>query len=366
MQKFKFEYRITLLYLLIGSLWILLSDKILELDATASAARISDLQTIKGWFYVSATAMMLFFFVRKHLRKLRATEAELEKHRMHLAALVEKRTASLDDAIHQLKEANQQLIVQNEVNESQNQELKKALNEVRSTQVQLAQADRMAAIGILTSGIAQEIQSPLKSIDQNAALILQFIAQKECRHSDVPQWIQQIKKSTKHISTVVSGMHQLSSGQFNSHETCEIHTILDNCLAILHYHLSDRIKIEKRYSDSALQVAGNPGQLHQAFISIMINAVQAITGEGVISIATNNKDTSCCVSIADNGCGIAGDALIHVTDPFFTTKEPGKGSGLGLSITYTLIKNHGGDMKIQSTQGKGTTVRITLPLIKQE
>lgn len=365
MQKVKFEYRIALLYLIIGSLWILLSDKILELDENASAASISDLQTVKGWFYVTATALLLFIFVRKHLGKLRATETELEKHRLHLADLVNEKTAKLDSAIEQLKNANEQLLEQNKVIDQQNKDLKNALDEVRSTQAQLAHADRMAAIGILTSGIAQEIKEPLKVIDENAGFILQFLNQQNCIHTEVSHSIETIQKGTHQISTVVSGMNQLSSGQYTSHETCELHTILDNCLAILHYHLSGRIKVEKSYTDEQLLITGNPGQLHQAFISIMINAVQAISGSGTIHIYTHKDDFRSYIQIQDTGCGIDELNLAHVTDPFFTTKEPGKGSGLGLSITYTIIKNHGGDLVLESTKGEGTNVRITLPLINR-
>lgn len=365
MQKIRFEYRISLLYLLIGALWILLSDKILELDPDASATSISNLQTIKGWFYVVATAVLLFIFVTRHLNTLRATEAELEKHRTHLAELVNEKTAELDSAIIQLQAINKQLLTQNEVIDNRNKELKNALNEVRSTQVQLAQTDRMAAIGILTSGIAQEIQAPLRTIEKSADSILQ-LSQQLCDNEQLPEWIEQIQKGTHQISKIVSGMNQLSSDHFSNHETCDIHTILDNCLAILNYHLTNRIKVEKMYVDDLLHVTGNPGQLHQAFISIMINAVQAINGEGTINVKTRTEGNKCLVTISDTGCGIDERNLAHVTDPFFTTKEPGKGSGLGLSITYTILKNHGGDLTLISEKGEGTTVNTTLPLIKKE
>jgi signal transduction histidine kinase len=366
MYKLKFEYRITLLYLAIGALWILLSDKVLELDADASAASISLLQTVKGWFYVTATALILFSFIKKHLGKLRSTEAELEKHRMHLAELVDEKTKDLDEAVVKLQNVNQQLTDQNKLIDKQNQDLLNALNEVRSTQVQLAQADRMAAIGILTTGISHELQTPLKAIEENTNEMLEKIRRENYDISDLPIMVETVKKSTQRISTVLSGMMQLSSSSYSSHEKCELHTIIDNCMAILNYHLTDRIRIEKNYNNEPIYISGNPGQLHQAIISIMINAVQAIKSEGVISFTTTVDQQQAFVSIADNGCGIDDCNLPHVTDPFFTTKDPGKGSGLGLSITYTIIKNHGGKLKIDSNKSKGTTVHISLPIIIQE
>lgn len=366
MNRLKFEYRITLLYLAIGALWILLSDKVLQLDADASTASISLWQTVKGWFYVTATALVLFFFIKKHLGKLRSTEAELEKHRLHLADLVDEKTKDLDEAVVQLQKMNQQLTDQNTLIDTQNQELKNALNEVRSTQVQLAQADRMAALGILTSGISHELRIPLKTIDDKANELLAEMKREHSECADLPLMLETIKKSTHRISTVLSGMMQLSSSSYSAQEKCEIHTIIDNCMAILNYHLTDRIRIKKEYTDEPLYVSGNPGQLHQAFISILINSVQAIQHEGVIRVRTLADQQHAIVSIADNGCGIEDCNLPHVTDPFFSTKEPGKGSGLGLSITYTILKNHGGNMKIESEKRNGTIVHIKLPLIIQE
>lgn len=366
MYKLKFEYRITLLYLAIGALWILLSDKVLELDADASAASISLLQTAKGWFYVTATALILFSFIKKHLGKLRTTEAELEKHRLHLAELVDEKTKDLDEAVVELQHVNQQLTDQNKLIDKQNKDLLNALNEVRSTQVQLAQADRMAAIGILTTGISHELQTPLKDIEDYSNKMLLTLQNEKCEIPELPVLVESVKKSSHQISIVLSGMMQLSSSSYSSHEKCELHTIIDNCLAILNYHLTDRIRIKKAYYNEPIYISGNPGQLHQAIISIMINAVQAIKNDGEISFTTTVDQQQAIISIADNGSGIDDYNLPHVTDPFFTTKEPGKGSGLGLSITYTIIKNHGGELKLESHKNKGTKVLISLPIIIQE
>lgn len=366
MTKLKFEYRISLAYLLIGSTWILLSDKVIALGPNASAESISLMQTIKGWFYVITTSLILLFFVRKHLGRLRTAEAELEKHKNHLTEMVQDKTRELDAAIIQLQSTNQLLNSRNELIDQQNRDLSKAFNELRSTQAQLAQTDRMMAVGILTTGIAHELNTPLRAIESGAILIEQKLAEESIIKTDITDQLETITQQTKRIATIVSGMSQLSGSSHSSFEKCRMHEIIDNCLAILNYHITGRINIETDYCGDELLVLGNPGQLHQALISILINAVQAIDKEGTISIQTAVKDEDICICISDTGCGIDESNLAHVMDPFYTTKEPGKGTGLGLSISFTILKNHQGNLKIESNLNKGTTVIITLPLLIQE
>lgn len=363
MHKMKFEYRISLAYFLIALAWIYFSDMFLEIDPKASAERISHLQTIKGGFYVIATSLMLLLFIRKHLGRLRSAEAELERHRLHLTEMVKEKTRELDDAIEKLRESNQLLTRQNEVNDLQNIELKAALNEVRSTQAQLAQSDRMTAIGVLTSGLSSEIGNPLHNIENGLHQIATFLKNSKIENSEIEHLAFTLQTNIHKISKAVSGINQLSSSNFSCNEKCDIHAILDNCLAILNYHLTGKIKVEKDYLDELLLVKGNTGQLHQAFISILINAVQAIQHTGIIRISTDLKDNKLLVQIADTGCGIEQQHLPHVTDPFFTTRDNGQSSGLGLSISYTIIKNHEGDITISSEPGQGTQVTISLPII---
>ena len=116
------------------------------------------------------------------------------------------------------------------------------------------------------------------------------------------------------------------------------------------------------YENDVELVTCNEGQLHQAILNILTNAIHSIEYKGTITIRTNKVKNKVKIYFTDDGCGISKENLKKVTDPFYTTKEPGKGTGLGLSITQTIIKDHGGKLEFESEVGTGTTVTITLPL----
>ena len=116
------------------------------------------------------------------------------------------------------------------------------------------------------------------------------------------------------------------------------------------------------YHNGPLHVLCNEGQLHQAFLNILLNSVQAIEGSGIIDLTTSATPKKVRIVIRDNGKGISPENLNKITDPFFTTKEPGQGTGLGLSIVQTIIHEHKGKVDFESVEGEGTSVTITLPL----
>ena len=124
----------------------------------------------------------------------------------------------------------------------------------------------------------------------------------------------------------------------------------------------NRIEINKEYYQTEALAHCNEGQIHQAFLNIIVNAIHAIENKGTIIIKTRKEDNCISIYFTDNGCGISKQHLAKITDPFFTTKDPGKGTGLGLSITYNIITEHNGTLEFESEFGKGTTAKIKLPI----
>ncbi|MBZ9628837.1 GHKL domain-containing protein [Psychroflexus sp. CAK1W] len=335
MKVNRFEHKITILYTLIGGLWILFSDKILY-SLIIDKAKLSDYQTYKGWFYVIITAIMLFFFIRRHLKKQRDSKIVLREHQNQLEDLVKVRTELLELNIKRLKE----------------------------TQAHLVQTEKMASLGILTAGVAHEINNPLNYIMGSYVGLLRHY--KENTFSDYPEQvgklIEAMKTGIDRSSAIVQGLNQFSRKSDSYDEDCNVNEIVENSLIMLHNLIKSQISIEKDYNDSDIIIKGNVGNLHQVFINILGNAIQAIKSEkGTISIKTEEKESEVLITIADTGVGIPKKDLKKVTDPFFTTKAPGEGTGLGLSITYNIINEHKGKLEFESEVGKGTTVRIVLP-----
>lgn len=131
---------------------------------------------------------------------------------------------------------------------------------------------------------------------------------------------------------------------------------------MLQNQIKNRIEVIKDFKDSSLMINCNEGRLHQVFLNILANAIQAIVDSGTITISTEIIDNSIVVKISDTGCGIHPDLISKITDPFFTTKPPGKGTGLGLSISYNIILEHQGTLRFISQPNQGTTAILTLPL----
>ncbi len=360
-KKLKFEYRITIAYLLIGGVWILFSDKILYLLVDQDYW-LQKLQTYKGWFYVCVTGVLFFFFIKKHLTALRETEGELKKHENNLQLLVDEKTKVLDNLNKELNLANTELHNKNELINEQNTELRKTLKTLEEAQLQLVQAEKMASLGTLTAGVAHEINNPLNFIKGASDGLNNYFKKFGSKNENETSFLlSSINEGIERASGIVTGLNQFSRDSSKSDEDCAIHSILNNCLVILQNQTKHKIEIKKEYSDNEIVIKGNVGEFHQVFINILINAIQSIKEKGEIFIETFNHEKEVVVTITDNGCGISNEHLPQITNPFFTTKAPGKGTGMGLSITYAIIKKYNGSLKFESFVNKGTKVVISLP-----
>lgn len=289
---------------------------------------------------------------------------DLKRHRDNLEMLVREKTHDLDEAIEELKSTNQALQEKNEIIKLRNRELRGTLKSLRATQTMLVQSEKMASLGTLTAGVAHEINNPLNYISgAYQGLDIYFKKTGDNKDKEVSLFMDAIREGVERISGIVRGLNQFTRQTSKMDEDCVIHSILDNCLMMLNSQIIDRIDVVKLYSKKSLVIKGNVGKLNQAFINILLNGIQAIDNSGIISIRTGlNIKGSVIIEIADSGIGIREDDIKKVTDPFYTTKDPGKGTGLGLSITHTIIKEHGGRLLFDSEWGKGTTVKVVLPV----
>ncbi len=244
-----------------------------------------------------------------------------------------------------------------------NEELKSTIEKLNETRQQLVQSEKMASLGILTAGVAHEINNPLNFINGGIIGLESYFKKNLNEHFEkVAPLINAINVGVKRTTDIVTSLGQYSRQDNLEKTNCDVNSIIDNCLIMLHNQLKNKTEIKKNYTNIPYLLKGSEGKLHQALLNIISNASQAIEKDGIITITTQIVNNKIIISIHDNGCGISSDILGKIFDPFFTTKEPGKGTGLGLSITYNIIHEHKGTIEFQSEVNKGTNVIISLPI----
>ncbi len=245
---------------------------------------------------------------------------------------------------------------------AQNIELEEALKKLRQAQTQLVQSEKMASLGVLTAGVAHEINNPLNYIMGAYVGLDNFFKQMdEDTSPKIRVLMKGLKEGIDRAAAIVKGLNQFSRVSESRDEKCDIHAIIENCLNVMRSSIKYKAKVESRYHADNQIIYGNIGEIHQVFLNIITNACQAIGSKGLIIITTNNTKEGLSVTVSDNGSGIPSEHLAKVTDPFFTTKDPGEGTGLGLSIAYSIVKNHNGTIVFESEENAGTTVKIFFP-----
>ncbi len=280
---------------------------------------------------------------------------ELQKHKDNLENIVEQRTLELHKSNKELKIINEKL-------NTQKIHLEQTLEKLNKTQAHLIQSEKMAALGILSAGIAHEINNPLNFIHSGSIALENLLTETNYSREEVLSILKIIKEGVKRTTNIVSGLNHYTKDNEIEKTRCQINNIINTCLVLLNNETKHIITINKNLHPDLPDTEANNSQLHQALFNIINNAIQAIEPDkGKLLIKTTFDDQCVFIKIIDNGTGIESNKLKHVFDPFFTTKEPGKGTGLGLSIAYKIIKKHNGKILISSKKDHWTKVEIILP-----
>ncbi|MBT3388255.1 MAG: PAS domain-containing sensor histidine kinase, partial [Desulfobacula sp.] len=233
----------------------------------------------------------------------------------------------------------------------------KDVSEKRQMERQIAQADKLAALGELSAGVAHEINNPLGIILGYTQLLLK----EEPEHKDD---LKIIEKHVQNCKTVVSDLLSFSRKGSSEMGIVDINKVVGGVINFLSNHADFRnIEITLNpYTGDRLNILGNEQELAQVIVNMLINAGHAVDGKGKIDIATQKtQEDKILIMIKDNGKGVQKKNVSKIFDPFFTTKPVGQGTGLGLSVGYGIIKRHQGDIHVESSEEKGTVFTISLP-----
>jgi len=247
--------------------------------------------------------------------------------------------------------------------------VQKKSEELGAAQNELIHIERIASLGKLSSSVAHEINNPLSGILVYTKLIHKQLSSPDMTPSKketVLKHLKLIESETKRCGEIVKGLLEFSRKEQEDFESKHLHKILQETFELMTHPIKiANIGFTNDFRAKSDLVFCSPNQLKQACIAILVNASEAVKENGEISISTSNpNDDHVKIDISDNGIGIPEDDIPHIFEPFFSTKRETSGIGLGLAIVHGIVKTHNGKIEVESVLGKGTTISITLPLIR--
>jgi len=229
-----------------------------------------------------------------------------------------------------------------------------------SLEEQLQQREKLSSIGLLAAGVAHEVNTPLTGVSSYTQMLLGMLNETDPKHA----LLQKVRTQAERATNIVNNLLNFSrTGSATEFAELDIARVLDDTLQLLEPQLRrNQIELVRSYGDDVPEAYGNAGKLQQVFTNLILNARDAIPDGGRITVATDTADDgSPIVEISDTGIGIAPENVAKIYDPFYTTKGVGQGTGLGLAVSYGIVQEHAGRISVESTPGRGTTFRITLP-----
>jgi len=339
-------------------------------------------QEIKTYFDI-AFAIAITWMVAMLIRSKKQQKA-LEKEREKTHEEEERRK------FISAQKAELELIVSERTAELTNQknELQEALNDLKSAQAQLIQSEKMASLGELTAGIAHEIQNPLNFVNNFSEVSTELI--EEIKHElkagngkeaiaiadDLGENLQKITHHGKRADAIVKGMLQHSRASTGNKEPTDINALADEYLRLSYHGLRAKDKsfnatMETHFDESLEKVNIIPQDVGRVILNLFTNAFYSVSEKKkllkdgytpIVSVTTKKIKDKVEIRIKDNGIGIPQKVLDKIYHPFFTTKPTGQGTGLGLSLSYDIIKAHGGEIKVETKEGEGAEFIINLPV----
>ncbi len=244
------------------------------------------------------------------------------------------------------------------------------VTEKRLQELQLLQAEKMSSIGVLAAGVAHEINNPLNSVAGYAeALLRRFRAEPDFvadpRLEVFENYLNVIIRESYRCKGVIDSLLSFSRKSEGMTGSVDINALLQEVLDLVnHKSRHQNIEIYLALQPDLGQIGGDAATLRQVFMNLIMNALQAIEGAGRIDISTTISDGHVIVKVRDNGGGIESTILDQIWNPFFTTKMVGQGVGLGLAVTYNIVKKHQGEIHVESRRGEGTLFTVRLPVCR--
>jgi two-component system, NtrC family, sensor kinase len=223
---------------------------------------------------------------------------------------------------------------------------------------QLQHSEKMASIGLLAAGVAHEVNTPLTGISSYTQMLRDQVGAADPRAG----LLEKIEKQTFRAAKIINNLLNFSRAGGVEVETLDVNKVLLDVLSLIEHQLTtSNIKVRRELAAQLPPVRGNENRLQQVFFNLILNARDAMPRGGWLTLMTHADDEAVVIEVKDTGEGIRREDIKRIYDPFFTTKGMGRGTGLGLAVSYGIVQEHGGAIFVDSAPGKGTTFTVTLP-----
>ncbi|HWZ99927.1 MAG TPA: ATP-binding protein [Candidatus Dormibacteraeota bacterium] len=227
---------------------------------------------------------------------------------------------------------------------------------------QMTQTEKLTSLGLLAAGVAHEVNTPLAVISNYIQMLAKQMPEEDPRHSI----IEKIVKQTFRASEIVNNLLNFSRTGAAELVNVDVNKVVEETLSLVaHPMKTSQIQVVKNLGDSLPSVRGSANKLQQVFLNLFLNARDAMPSGGMLEVKTLAHNGSVEIEIVDTGAGIPREHIHKIFDPFFTTKATGRGTGLGLSVSYGIIKEHAGKIDVRSTPGKGTSFHVEFPAVRK-
>lgn len=316
-------------------------------------------------------------------KTLEQSRSELDEANRRLARLNQVLEARVEERTRELRKTNADL-------QHEREELNRLITELKATQAQLVQSEKMASVGVLATGVAHEINNPLAFVSANVTILndyvpslmrlyeraAELVPEPDTRHlndveqqehyADITDSISDLLadsiEGVRRIRHITESLLEFSHSGDTAWQDCDLNHCIETTLVICRHEYKYKAQIETDLDTELPLIQAVPAQLNQVIMALIVNAAQAIQSEGVIRITTRQSDGDVILEVCDTGSGITPENLSHIFEPFFTTKQPGEGTGLGLAVAYGIINAHQGRIEVESTPGEGSCFSVVLPL----
>jgi two-component system, NtrC family, sensor kinase len=227
---------------------------------------------------------------------------------------------------------------------------------------QMVQTEKLTSLGLLAAGVAHEVNTPLAVISNYIQMLAKQIPEDDPRQKT----IERIVKQTFRASEIVNNLLNFSRTGGTEPVEVDLNSVLEETLTLVqHPFKTAQVNVVKNYAERLPVILGSTTRLQQVFLNLFMNARDAMPGGGMLEVRTGARNGSVEIEVTDTGAGIPPEHLHRIFDPFFTTKATGRGTGLGLSVSYGIIKEHAGKVDVRSTPGKGTSFRLEFPVARK-